>query len=206
MSSRIKAVIDVGTNSAKLLIAELCDGLVCPINESSRQTRLGQGLYKTHELQKDSIVRTVDAVNDFACEARELGADIQVIATSAARDARNVHDLIHAIHECSGLELNVISGKEEAELIYRGVSTGVEVNSGTLLIVDVGGGSTELIIGKGEQVHFYRSLQIGTVRMLERFEHSNPPTDSEFSQVQTYLKSVLKEQIAPGLDEAGGRR
>lgn len=202
MSSQTKAVIDVGTNSVKLLIAEVSEGNVEPVLETSRQTRLGKGLYKNHRLQSGAIDDTVQAVFAFLRNARDSGAQgVRVIATSAARDAQNVEELVGAIHESSGLDLEVISGDEEAELIFRGVQSGI-ADDGPVMIVDVGGGSTEIIVGHAERLEFHRSYQLGTVRLMERCPHSDPPTLSELVEVQDYLRKITDESIRPDLARA----
>src|SRR5581483_8990988 len=107
--SNRRAVIDIGTNSVKLLVADVCDGTAVPVLEKSEQTRLGRGLYEEHRLRPDSIAATALAVAGFAAEARNLNArSIKAIATSAARDALNATDLLNAIHESANLPVQVI--------------------------------------------------------------------------------------------------
>ena len=116
-----RAVIDVGTNSIKLLVADVRGRDVQPVHEESRQTRLGRGFYETHRLQPEPIARTAEAVWEFAEIAREKNADsIRVIATSAARDAVNPMDLTGSIFRASGLTTEIISGALEAEWVFRG--------------------------------------------------------------------------------------
>src|SRR5262245_55829050 len=116
MKSRPRAVIDVGTNSIKLLVGRVEDGVVFPIEERSDQTRLGAGFYEHHQLQAIPIARTATAVAKFAAMAGDLEAEsVRVIATSAARDARNADELIGAIRRASGLRVEIISGDQEAE-------------------------------------------------------------------------------------------
>ena len=112
-----RAVIDIGTNSVKLLVAEVLSDNVRPLHEASKQTRLGKGFYDTHQLQADAIAQTADAVKAFATSARAFGAEtIRVIATSAARDAKNPRDLTAAITAASGLPTEIITGEQEADL------------------------------------------------------------------------------------------
>ncbi len=204
MISQIKAVIDVGTNSVKLLVAEVAGETVVPLFETSRQTRLGRGLYQTHQLQTSAILDTADAVRGFLATAEKMNArDVRVVATSAARDAINVNEMVSAVHELSGANLEVISGGEEAELVYRGVRSGIDADGDAVMIVDVGGGSTEIIVGSGVHPTFHRSYQLGTVRLMERCRHSDPPTEAEFSDVQDCLTTVIDEIISPDLKRAG---
>src|ERR1039457_1026175 len=143
------AVIDVGTNSIKLLVADVAGRDVQPVHEESRQTRLGKGFYETRRLQMEPIAYSANAVADFAQTARQHGArSIRVIATSAARDAVNPDDLISAIEAASGLKVEIISGGQEAGLAFQGATTDPELAKTPLLLLDVGGGSTQFILGQ----------------------------------------------------------
>jgi exopolyphosphatase/guanosine-5'-triphosphate,3'-diphosphate pyrophosphatase len=196
-----RAVIDVGTNSIKLLVADVTGRDVQPVGEDSRQTRLGKNFYDTHRLQPDAIQHTAEAVAEFAKTAREKNAaSIRVIATSAARDAVNADDLTAAIRGASGLRVEIISGEREAEWAFQGVTTDVELAKQPLLLLDVGGGSTEFILGRGEQKHFAHSFPLGTVRLLEKFPHSDPPTRGEFTTCRDWLKKFLHGEVRPQLE------
>jgi len=198
-----RAVIDVGTNSIKLLVADVTGRDVQPVGEDSRQTRLGKNFYDTHRLQPDAIAHTAEAVAEFAKTAREKNAaSIRVIATSAARDAVNADDLTAAIRGASGLKVEIISGEREAEWVFQGVTTDVELANQPLLLLDVGGGSTEFILGRGEQKHFARSFPLGTVRLLEKFPHSDPPARGEFTACRDWLKKLLHGEVRPQLEPA----
>ncbi len=198
-----RAVIDVGTNSVKLLVAEVCGGKVTPIHEESRQTRLGQGFYETHRLQLEPIAHTAEAVREFTEIARQHKAkSIRVIATSAARDAVNPKDLTLSIERASGLVTEIISGEREAEWAFQGVASDAALAEKPLLLLDVGGGSTEFIIGQGTQKNFARSFPLGTVRLLEKFPHSDPPTPGELTKCRNWLKTFLKEEVRPQIKSA----
>ena len=198
-----RAVIDVGTNSIKLLVADVCGRDVRPVGEDSRQTRLGKGFYETHRLQPEAIARTAEAVADFARVAREdNAASIRVIATSAARDAVNADELTSAITRASGIRVEIITGDREAEWAFQGVTTDPELAKAPLLLLDVGGGSTEFILGQGDQKHFASSFPVGTVRLLEQFPHGDPPTRSEFLACRNWLKNFLQTEIRPRLQPA----
>ena len=198
-----RAVIDVGTNSIKLLVADVAGRHVQPVHEESRQTRLGRGFYETHRLQMEPIAHSANAVADFARTARKHGArSIRVIATSAARDAVNPDDLISAIEAASGLKVEIISGGQEAGLAFQGVTTDPELANAPLLLLDVGGGSTQFILGRGEHTHFAHSFQFGAVRLLEKFPHSDPPTRAEFIACRDWIKKFLHNEVRPGLEPA----
>lgn len=197
-SAKRRAVIDVGTNSVKLLVAEVCGRQVSPIHEESKQTRLGRGFYETHQLQPEPIARTAEAVWEFAEIARDHGAaSIRVIATSAARDAMNPRDLTHSIERASGLKTEIISGAQEAEWAFQGVTTDADLAAHPLLLLDVGGGSTEFIIGRGREKHFAHSFPLGTVRLMEKFPHSDPPTGVELQAAHDWLKKFLHKEVRP---------
>ena len=198
-----RAVIDVGTNSIKLLVADVAGRDVQPVHEESRQTRLGQGFYETHRLQMEAIAYSANAVADFARTARKHGAQaIRVIATSAARDAVNPEDLISAIEAASGLKVEIISGDREAGWAFQGVTTDPELARAPLLLLDVGGGSTQFILGRGEHKHFAHSFPLGAVRLLEKFPHSEPPTRAEFTACRDWLKNFLHSEVHPKLEPA----
>jgi exopolyphosphatase/guanosine-5'-triphosphate,3'-diphosphate pyrophosphatase len=201
-----RAVIDVGTNSIKLLVADVSGHDVQPVHEESRQTRLGQGFYETRRLQMEPIAHSANAVADFARTARQHGArSVRVIATSAARDAVNPDDLISAIEAASKLKVEIISGEQEAEWVFQGVTTDTELAKAPLLLLDVGGGSTEFILGQGEHKHFAHSFTLGTVRLLEKFPPSDPPTRGEFNACRGWIRDFLQNEVRPKLDPALGR-
>ncbi|MGA3145165.1 MAG: Ppx/GppA phosphatase family protein [Verrucomicrobiota bacterium] len=203
MESVRRAVIDVGTNSIKLLVADVAGRNVQPVHEESRQTRLGRGFYETRRLQSEPIAYSANAVADFARTAHQHGTrSIRVIATSAARDAVNPEDLISAIESASGLKVEIISGGQEARWAFQGVTTDMELANAPLLLLDVGGGSTQFILGRGERTHFAHSFQFGSVRLLEKFPHSNPPTRGEFTACRDWLKNFLQTEVRPKLEPA----
>lgn len=203
MSSVRRAVIDVGTNSVKLLVADVTGQEVLPIREDSKQTRLGRGFFDTHRLQPEAIVKTTLAVARFADDARALKAEsIRVIGTSAARDASNPLDLISAVHDATALPLEIISGEQEADWAFQGVTTDPALAQVPLLLLDVGGGSTEFILGHGEHKHFRQSFRLGTVRLLETIPPSDPPTEQEFAETRQWVREFIEKKIMPELQPA----
>jgi exopolyphosphatase / guanosine-5'-triphosphate,3'-diphosphate pyrophosphatase len=193
-----RAVIDIGTNSVKLLVADVDGAVVTPIFEDSEQTRLGKNFYETHTLQSDSISDTAQATAQFAGIARLKNAEsIRVIATSAARDATNQRELLDAVQHASGLSVEVISGEQEALWVYQGVRSDPKLAGQRLMILDAGGGSTEFIIGRGEQPEFSHSFPLGSVRLLERFKPSDPPNAVELTDCRDTLRDFFAETIAP---------
>ena len=203
MISVRRAVIDVGTNSVKLLVAELCEGQVRPLMEQSKQTRLGRGFYPQHVLQEGPIQETAEAVAEFAGQARQHGADnVQVVATSAARDARNQADLGAAISRASGLIMRVLTGEEEANYGFRGVTSDPQFAREPVLLVDVGGGSSEFILGQGREKHLAHSFNLGTVRLLHQLDVGDPPTPGQLYQCQIKLSRFLETEIGPKIKPA----
>ena len=171
-----RAVIDVGTNSVKVLVADVTGREVRPLWEESKQTRLGQGFYPAHVLQPGPIASSSKAVAEFAAKAAEFGASPpRVIATSAARDAVNRTELTTAIRNACGLSVRVISGDEEAGYVFLGVASDPVLAQEPLLLLDVGGGSTEFILGQGDEKYFSQSFPLGTVRLVEQVPHDDPP-------------------------------
>lgn len=199
-----RAVIDVGTNSVKLLVADVDGGRVLPILEAGEQTRLGEGFYTTRTLTASAIERTGRAVAFFHQRAARAGATTcRVIATSAARDATNARELVEAVRREIGLPLEIISGECEAEWSFLGVTTDPALREASLLITDVGGGSTEFVLGTGAHVEFRCSVPLGTVRMLESFPHDDPPTAGQRHAFQERLRQFFRNEVLPRLTARG---
>jgi len=196
-----RAVIDVGTNSVKLLIADVQGGGARPVVEDSVQTRLGKNFYDTRRLQSDAIAQTASAVAEFAKTAREKNAgSIRVFATSAARDAVNPDDLLSAIEKASDLKVEIISGDQEAEWAFQGATTGTDFAKTPLLLLDVGGGSSEFIVGHGGHKSYAHSFPIGTVRLMEKFPHADPPAPEEFAKCRDWVEEFLQREVRPELE------
>jgi exopolyphosphatase/guanosine-5'-triphosphate,3'-diphosphate pyrophosphatase len=198
-----RAVIDVGTNSVKLLVAEVTGREVRPMLEESRQTRLGKDFYETRILQPEAVARTAGAVASLAGHARALNpASLRVIATSAARDAQNAGDLTAAIQTATGLTTEIISGGQEAEWSFQGVTTDPRLAEEPLLILDVGGGSTEMILGCGRRQELARSFPLGTIRLLEQFPPADPPSTTDHTVCRDWVRAFLRDQVRPQLAPA----
>ena len=203
MVSIRRAVIDVGTNSVKLLVAEVAGRCMNPVREESHQTRLGQGFYETHRLQPGPIAATAEAVARFADQARREGAEaIRVIATSAARDALNARELTAAIAHASGLTVEVITGEREADWAFQGVTTDPSLAESPLLLLEAGGGSTQLILGHGAQTDFRESFPLGTVRLLEQAPPDDPLRPGELAACRDRVREFLRKEALPGLEPA----
>lgn len=205
MESIRRAVIDIGTNSVKLLVADVAAQRVTPCLEISDQTRLGRGFYETHELQIDPIRETARAVTTFAGEAKRLGAQtLRVVATSAARDAVNARDLVEAIQSESGQPVEIITGEQEAEWVYRGVISDPQLQGNRLLILDVGGGSTEFIVGEKSHHVYRQSFAMGSVRLMETLRPQDPPSLENLKECRAWLEDYFNREIGPSLQQLLG--
>jgi exopolyphosphatase / guanosine-5'-triphosphate,3'-diphosphate pyrophosphatase len=198
-----RAVIDIGTNSTKLLVADVAGRFVTPVWEESEQTRLGEGFYETHLLQREAIGATAYFAAQYARIAQSYKvASTRVIATSAARDALNKEELLVAIEKASGLCVDIISGAKEAELAFRGVNSNPTYSGQRLCIMDLGGGSTEFIVGEGEQMELAHSFKLGGLRLLEQFRPSDPPTPAELQKCRAWLQEFMRTEVRPVLNAA----
>ena len=163
------AAVDLGTNSTRLLVADVEDGQVQDVERRLEITRLGEGVDSRHELLPHAIARVRNVLGDYRRAVEKLGAERTLaFATSAVRDAENGEAFLGEIEWSYGFETRLLSGHEEALLTFRGVASGRDVEAGTI-VVDVGGGSTELILGGPEGVSFHESYDLGCVRLTERF-------------------------------------
>ena len=195
-----RAVIDVGTNSVKLLVADVAGNEVRPVCEQSKQTRLGHGFYETRTLKPEAISATATAVAAFSTQAREAHAvSVRVIATSAAREALNREELTAAIEHAANLKVEVISGAQEAEWGFRGVTTDPQLARMILLLMDVGGGSAQFTLGGNGRELSSSSFPLGAVRLLERFPCSDPPQPAELAACRQWLKAFLQQEVRPKL-------
>jgi len=195
------AAIDVGTNTVLLLVAERTPSGFSAVAELGAITRLGKGVDATRRLAPDAIERTLEAVGRFAAEARSLGvAGLAVSATSAARDALNGAEFLSAARARAGVEVEILSGEEEARLSYLAVSNDFAEEAGEreLVAIDIGGGSTEFIFGHGPKVRFHTSINVGSVRLTERCIRSDPPSEEDFSRLRTELDAALASVPSPG--------
>ena len=198
-----RAVIDVGTNSVKLLVADVAGSGITPALEESNQTRLGAGFYATRRLQPAAIAKTAAAVASYSATAAKWGAaSVRIIGTSAARDALNAADLATAIRQESGLPIRILSGEEEAEWVFRSVASNPKLAHRAVLILDVGGGSTEFIVGENGVPRFGRSYPLGTVRLLEQLQPGEPPGLEALGRCRAFLREFLEQQVVPALQPA----
>lgn len=205
MSARRVAAIDCGTNSVRLLVAEERAGGFVELDRRLHLTRLGQGVDASGEFHPDALARTFAAVDDFAAEVRDLGVlRTRFVATSAARDARNREAFFDGVRARLGVPAEVIAGEEEARLSFTGALAAAPGAASPALVLDIGGGSTELVMGSlpGPRVDAAVSLDMGSVRLRERFLHEDPPTASEVGEATAFIDGLLD---GSGIDVGGAR-
>jgi exopolyphosphatase / guanosine-5'-triphosphate,3'-diphosphate pyrophosphatase len=190
------AAIDVGTNSSRLLVADVAAGRVTPVERRSRVTRLGRGVDLSGRLSAEAIEDVCAAIAEYMEAIRELGAErVDAIATSAVRDAENGGAFVAELRERFALSARVLDGDEEARLTYLG-ATSEHVPAEPTLVVDIGGGSTELVVGRGGEISFHASLQVGVVRHSERHIASDPPTAGELEALATDVRGQIEAATA----------
>ena len=198
------AVIDVGTNSTRLLIADVDAGRVSPLERRSTVTRLGRGVDLSGRLASEAVEDVCAAIGGYLGTIEELGAEtVDAIATSAVRDAENGSAFIAELRERFALSARVLAGEEEARLTYLG-ATSESPPSEPTLVVDIGGGSTELIVGSGTEIAFHDSLQAGVVRHSERYIDSDPPTAGELEALATDIRGLLEDSVGAGVEARAG--
>jgi exopolyphosphatase / guanosine-5'-triphosphate,3'-diphosphate pyrophosphatase len=186
------AAIDCGTNSIRLLIAEPAeDGTLVDVAREMRIVRLGQGVDRTGRLAPEAIARTREALVDYAELIDEHGASaVRMVATSATRDAANRDEFTTMVHRVLGAEPEVITGAEEAALSFAGAVAGLPGAASPVLVADIGGGSTELVLGNGELAA--HSMDIGCVRMTERHLRADPPSTAQIAATVADVRAAIE--------------
>ena len=185
------AAIDCGTNSIRLLVAEGAGDDLIEVDRRMEIVRLGEGIDITGEFAPAALERTFLACESYAERIAELGVDaIRFVATSASRDARNREDFISGVRERLGVEPEVVSGDQEARLSFTGAVRGLPGVQGRVLVVDIGGGSTEFVLGAAD-VEQAVSVDIGCVRMTERHLRDDPPTAAQRAEVTADIDAAI---------------
>ncbi|MGB1583285.1 MAG: Ppx/GppA family phosphatase [Solirubrobacterales bacterium] len=191
------AAIDIGSNSTRLLVADVVDGRVEEKFRRSTVTRLGDGVDSSGRLTAASCERVHEVLTGYSQELNAAGCErVGGIATSAVRDAANGAEFAAQILDRHGIAIDVIDGNREAELTFAGVATGSAFADGArTLVIDIGGGSTEFIVGERGELRFNTSTDIGAVRYSERFLHSDPPTSDELHPLIDESTALLELAI-----------
>jgi exopolyphosphatase/guanosine-5'-triphosphate,3'-diphosphate pyrophosphatase len=197
------AAVDLGTNTTRLLVADVGDGRVDELHRETRITRLGEGVDVRRRLLPVPIARVRNVLSDYRRTLESLGAErTLLVATSAVRDAENGEAFLGEIEWSYGFATRLLTGDEEGRLTRRGIGSGAEPAPGTL-ILDIGGGSTELIVDD-----FHASLELGSVRQTERFLHGDPPTRDELAAcadaARALLADVVPDEVRARVEQAVG--
>ncbi len=190
----VVAFLDMGTNSIRLLIVRVArDGAYRVLTEQKEVVRLGEGEFDTQQIQPPAMQRAINVCRRFNELASSYGARrVVAVATSAAREATNQRQFLRRLREEAGVSVRVVSGHEEARLIYHGVSSGIHLNDKRALFVDIGGGSTELIVGDQRQIHYLSSLELGAIRLtsLHLPKPEQPVSQQDYRRLQLQVRNT----------------
>jgi len=182
------AAVDLGSNTIKLTVAEIRGGELTSITEWGRITRIGRGLDKTGKLDSEAVEKTLEAL--AICRDMARGARIRCVATAGLRGASDAGDFIERARQETGIEIEIIDGLREAELAFRGPAARYP---GPLIVLDVGGRSTELVSGEGAAIEARASLPLGGVALTERFFAHDPPLDEELEACALHARTILED-------------
>ena len=189
------AVIDMGTNSTRLLVADVSGGALAEVDRRSTVTRLGRGVDTSRQLALEAIEDVCETVAEYVARYEELGAErVAAIATSAVRDAENRGAFTGELQERFALGARILGGDEEARLTYLGANHDRAPGAETL-VVDIGGGSTELVVGRGDDVSFHASLDAGTVRHTERHVQHDPAGAAELEALANDVQGLIDRSL-----------
>ncbi len=196
------AVIDIGTNSIHMVLAEIGKGFSYKIVDRIKEmARLGDGTFTSHRLSQEAMDRGLTVLKRFSMLANNKGFDpILPIATSAVREAKNGGDFLKLVRKELGLRVRVITGEEEARLIYLGVRNSMDLSQFPAMIVDIGGGSVELMACTQKRLQFVRSLKLGAIRLKDQFLKSDPPDKKMVQRVERLVKQTLKKSLSKKRD------
>ena len=187
--------IDIGTNSMRLLIADYNNGKIENRKKHVNTTRIGQGVDKEGYISEEALQRNINALEEFAniCKVEECQA-IYCMGTSALRDSKNGNIFVDRAKQKTNMNVEIISGNEESNLGFMGVLEGLDTDE-QILVIDIGGGSTEFILGDREGIKFAKSENVGALRMTEKFLAKDPIDTNEFSSMSKFIYSEIKDTI-----------
>lgn len=191
------AVLDVGTNSTRLVVAEVePGGSYRVLDEQREQTRLGEGLYETGRLTDAAIRRSLEAIERMKAVAGGFGIrELRVVATSAVREAENGREFIGLARERHGVRVEAITAEEEAPLAFRSARRHFQLGDQPVAVVDIGGGSTEVVLARGTVIDRVHSMPLGAVRLTERYVRSDPPTGEEWKALDRFIRDTIDGQL-----------
>ncbi len=191
------AVFDIGTNSIHMKIVQIGPGLSFEVLEHKKDmTRLGDGSFRSKKLSKRAMRRALKVLTRFTRLAKAEGARKMIaVATSAVRDAKNGLQFARLVRKRTGIRIRIISGREEGRLIFLGVTSGLDVRRGKTLVVDVGGGSVEFILGDRRKIDTDESFPLGVARLTDRFFTKDPPSKENLRNLEEYIEEKLTEVL-----------
>jgi exopolyphosphatase/guanosine-5'-triphosphate,3'-diphosphate pyrophosphatase len=186
------AVVDLGSNSTRLLVADIAGATLVELDRRTTVTRLGEGVDRTGDLSEEAMARVEAVLDEYSQAIEAAGAQSSIgVLTSAVRDARNGAEFAARVRERHGIDARVLDGDEEARLTYLGATAGLPADDRRTLVIDIGGGSTEVVVGRGGAVEAHVSLQLGVVRHSERHLHSDPPSHHELEALADDVRATL---------------
>lgn len=205
MKRRFGAV-DIGSNTMKLLIAETDGRAVDPIHQESIQTRLGTGLAQTNNLSIEAMDRSQSVLEHYMEQARQHTVEgLLGTATEAIRSAKNGRSFVQALEQRFNIPISIVTGKEEAQLVFRGINSGPQIETDHKIIVDVGGGSTEIILTQDGKLRSFQSFQVGSVRLLEAARLDNRLSLVQQQQFKDLLnrqyQTLIQQTSPPDIDQ-----
>ncbi|HEX6712853.1 MAG TPA: Ppx/GppA phosphatase family protein [Thermoleophilaceae bacterium] len=191
------AVVDIGTNTTRVLVADVDDGRVDELERRTKVTRLGEGVDSTGRLADGAIKRVTDTLDEYKAVTDELQPERTIaLATSATRDSANGDEFRQLLHDRFGFDAHIIPGDEEARLTFSGATAAREPGAGPFVVIDIGGGSTEYVVGHAASDPTFRvSTQAGSVRQTERHLTEDPPSDEDLLALRAAIRSILEEAI-----------
>lgn len=189
--------IDIGTNSMRLLTAQYKDGIIIDRKKYVNTTRIGQGVDSNGYISKEAINRNIQALKEFKAICDEYNCDyVCCMGTSALRDSKNSKEFVELAKEVANVKVDIITGEKESNLGFLGVLEGLENNdSEEILVIDIGGGSTEFIVGDKNGVNFCKSENIGALRLTEKFLKNEIVSDEELKQTIDFINQTIKNTI-----------
>ena len=192
MQNNILAAIDIGTNSFHLVIAKVNDkGIVKILTKDKEVVRLGKSSSDMKYISIDAMERAVSTLKRYKIICDSYNADIRAVATSATREALNKYEFIEEVFKRTGISIEVVSGYEEARLIYLGVLQALDIFDKRILLIDIGGGSTEFLIGEKGQVKYANSIKLGAVRLTEKFFGDGKFKKESIDNARLHVRSII---------------
>ena len=191
---RKKLIIEIGTNTIKALCAERDGSIWKAVSEELYPTRIGAGKAQTGKLSSEGMERSLKAIGEIVSKHSDIkGCAIHIIATESLRSADNANEFVNAVRERFGLQLEILSGREEARLAFLAAASEPITSEEKIAVLDIGGGSTELTIGHKNEISSVQSMPLGAVNLTEQFFRNDPPTESEIDSIKEFITNQMKD-------------